>query len=207
MKMSVTRALAELKNLDSKISNYTNLKFIDCKKSIQEVVCGVPIEDIEKGFQSNYDKIASTINNRDVIKRAVIASNAVTQVTIGYKTMSVAEAIDLKNTINNKVQLLNAMRKQYSQAIKNVEQYNASIEDDAEMSAQNVFGQKQKSDTTEFKKYVQDYIDRNKYELIDPIKLKDKIDSLEGEIHTFKTEVDFVLSESNARTEIEVYLS
>lgn len=40
--------------------------------------------------------------------------------------------------------------------------------------------------------------------LIDPIKINDLIKSLEEEISLVETELDFTLSESNAKTEIEI---
>jgi hypothetical protein len=46
--------------------------------------------------------------------------------------------------------------------------------------------------------------DNNKVELVDPLDLSAKIVSLEEELDSFETNVDWVLSESNAVTRIEV---
>jgi hypothetical protein len=40
--------------------------------------------------------------------------------------------------------------------------------------------------------------------IVDPLGLADVIRNLETEIEDFKSNVDFVLSESNARTEVEI---
>lgn len=40
--------------------------------------------------------------------------------------------------------------------------------------------------------------------IVDPLGLADRIRSLESEIEDFKSNVDFVLSESNAKTEVEI---
>jgi hypothetical protein len=40
--------------------------------------------------------------------------------------------------------------------------------------------------------------------LLDPMKIADKIKALEDEISLIKTELDYALSEVNAKTEIEV---
>ncbi len=45
---------------------------------------------------------------------------------------------------------------------------------------------------------------KNTYELIDPAGIEDYIKKLEKDIIDFKNEVDYVLSESNATTFIEV---
>ena len=46
--------------------------------------------------------------------------------------------------------------------------------------------------------------DNNKIELVDPLDLASRIASLEEEIDTFETNVDWVLSESNGKTLITV---
>ena len=42
--------------------------------------------------------------------------------------------------------------------------------------------------------------------LLDPCKIDQKIKVLQDEIQTIKSELDFILAESNAKTEIEVDL-
>ena len=61
-----------------------------------------------------------------------------------------------------------------------------------------------KTNTDEIEKTRKDFIFNNTFELVDPIKVKDKIDSLEKEISEFESEIDAALSVSNAVTEIEV---
>lgn len=48
------------------------------------------------------------------------------------------------------------------------------------------------------------FMEKNKLVIYDPISIKDKIEKLEKEIDEFLMEVDFVLSESNSRTTIEI---
>jgi hypothetical protein len=46
--------------------------------------------------------------------------------------------------------------------------------------------------------------ENNKVELVDPLDLSVKVAALEEELDAFETNVDWVLSESNAVTKIEV---
>jgi hypothetical protein len=46
--------------------------------------------------------------------------------------------------------------------------------------------------------------ENNKVELVDPLDLGAKVSSLEEELDAFETNVDWVLSESNGKTVIEV---
>lgn len=206
--ITITRALAEIKSLDSKIAkSIGDARFIDIKKKSQTHINGVGIENVKSEIQGSYDKITQLIKNRDTLKRAVILSNATTRVTIGAEIMTVAEAIDKKNTINNQIDLLNEMSRQYSQLTTDITKRNLQIEQQAEQAANQNFGNKQKSNPTEYNQFVEDFKARNEYELIDPIILKKKIDELCEKINEFETEVDFVLSESNAGTKIEVNLA
>ena len=52
--------------------------------------------------------------------------------------------------------------------------------------------------------YLYPVLKKNTYELIDPAGIEDYIKKLEKDIIDFKNEVDYVLSESNATTFIEV---
>ena len=61
-----------------------------------------------------------------------------------------------------------------------------------------------KTNTDDFEKTKKDFITANSYELVDPIKILDKINTLEESIASFKAEVDAALSTSNAVTEIEI---
>jgi hypothetical protein len=46
--------------------------------------------------------------------------------------------------------------------------------------------------------------DNNKVEFVDPLGLEKRIKELDEEIETFETNVDWVLSEANGRTMIQV---
>jgi len=52
--------------------------------------------------------------------------------------------------------------------------------------------------------YEKSYLVENGFKLIDPLNARKIIENLKKEAELFTSEVDFVLSESNARTEIEV---
>ena len=75
----------------------------------------------------------------------------------------------------------------------------------AEQYVIGIYGSKEgKTNTDDFEKTKKDFITANSYELVDPIKILDKINALEESIASFKAEVDAALSTSNAVTEIEI---
>ena len=58
--------------------------------------------------------------------------------------------------------------------------------------------------TEEMKATREKFIEDNTYELLDPIRVENRIRELDKEITAFETEVDSALSVSNAVTEITV---
>lgn len=96
--------------------------------------------------------------------------------------------------------------KQYDKAQAEILKQNGDdLEKRAEQYVIGIYGSKEgKTNTDDFEKTKKDFINANSYELIDPIKILDKINTLEESIASFKAEVDASLSTSNAVTEIEI---
>lgn len=201
--MNITRALAEIKLLDSRI-NSSNGMYVNMKKGQQVTVDGMTVSDYEKMLVANLQSVSDLIKRRHLIKRAVVLSNATTMVNVGGVEMTVAEAIDLKNTIKLDKQLLSALKNQYITRTNEVNNQNQRVAISAEQEATANFGAKQKSDSTEFNKFVEDYKARNEYSIIDPNNARLKIVEMEERISSFETEVDYILSESNALTQINI---
>lgn len=204
MEMTITRALAEIKALDARIQNAVSQNFVATRKQSQQLVNGVKVDELENQFKANHQSATDLIKRRHEIKRKIIKSNAVTEVEIGKVSMTVAEAIDLKNTINLEQQLLNAMKSQYAKQLQTIEISNRNVDNQAEQEANNNFGSKQKADANDYSKFVSDFKERNTVVLVDGFDIKTQIETLQDYISTFEMEVDFVLSESNALTKIEL---
>lgn len=204
MELTITRALAEIKSLDARIQTATNQQFVDIRKQSQQLINGMQLKDAEERFKANFNSVTDLIARRHLIKRNIVKSNAITEVQIGELKMTVAEAIDLKNTISLEKQLLSQLKNQYTNATKNLEQHNQVVNKQAEQEATTNFGNKQKSDSSEYAQFVQEFKDRNIAVLVDSIDIVKQIEKLQKYIETFEMEVDFVLSESNALTKIEL---
>ena len=95
-KMTVHKALCELKTLDSRIQKCMQQNpFVFANKHANSKVAGVSVGDYCKEVQASYQSANDLIARRDAIKRAVTLSNATVKVTIGGKEYTVAEAIEL----------------------------------------------------------------------------------------------------------------
>ena len=210
-KMSVTRALAELKRLDDRLKRMTTDQSIFVSVAVgqgdKQKVLGVSdtVQNVASQIQSNRDRVNSMIEMRAKIKAAVVASNAATKVKLGAREMTVAEAIELKKSIDVKRNMLNTYRRQVVQANALVAKQNAALEAQIETNLATIYGnEKGKVDASMFEAIAKPQREQKEASLIDPIKINDVIKSLEDEISLVETELDFTLSESNAKTEIEV---
>lgn len=205
--MTVHKALAELKILDNRIVGaISNGTYCIANKHSNTKIQGMSLEDFKKTMQGSFDKVSDLIKRRNAIKRAVVLSNASTKVTIGDGQYTVAEAIEMKNHGIELEELFHQeLRKQYAKAKKEIDKNNGEgIEERAEQYVIGLYGSKEKTNTEDFKKAKQDFIESQSYDLIDPLNIYEKIEELEEKISAFKSEVDAALSVSNATTNIEI---
>jgi len=204
-KLSIHRALTELKMLNHRIEAATNdVSTVLANRKSNSKINGVEIQEYEKQMQSSYDKVVGLIDYRNRIKSLVVESNAKTKVTVGKEEMTVAEAIERKQSIQFEKKLLEVMQQQYRSAINMIAKENDALPAKLETYLINILGNKDKQSPEEVKLHTETFMKRNEYELIDPMNVKKKIEALNSRIEEFESEVDAVLSESNATTFIEV---
>ncbi len=101
---------------------------------------------------------------------------------------------------------MNVLNKQYTQAVQITEKENGeTLQQKAENYIIGLYGSKEgKTPVDEIEKTKNQFIINNTFELIDPIKVREKIEALEKEIFEFESEIDSALSVSNAITELKI---
>jgi len=207
-KMTVHKALAELKVIGDRISSAISTGvYCRANKHSNEKVSGVSVEDFKKQIQGSWDKANDLIKRRNAIKKAVVFSNAITKVKVGEIELTVAEAIEMKNSgMQFKRVLLSVLNNQYTQAVQVTDRENGdTLQQKAESYVIGLFGSKEgKTSSDEIEKVKKEFTTNNTFELIDPIKVKEKIEALDKEIIEFESEIDAALSVSNAITEINI---
>lgn len=204
--MTVHRALAELKTLDARISDkIDDTTFCVANRNSNKKINGVNVDKAAEQMKSDYQSITNLIRRRDAMKRAVVLSNAKTEVEIGGRTYTVAEAIEMKNHgIENKKYLLTAMKHQYDKSKAEVNKRNGDeLDRKTEAFLESMYGSKDKVQNEDMERARKEYVDNNTYALVDPIQAKKTIDTLAEEIATFTAEVDAALSVSNSITNVE----
>lgn len=209
--MTVHRALAELKVIDDRIYKAINAgTYVTSNKHSNDKINGVTIDKFKDNMKSAHQKVTDLIDRRNAIKRAVVLSNAVTKIKVGGVEYTVAEAIEMKNHgMEFKQRFLDVMNAQLTRANTEVHRNSGEmLEEKAEkyilafIQAQPKDSKMTANDET-VKTLRKDYIERNTFDLIDPLGIAKLIEKMQDEIDEFNTEVDAALSVSNATTVIE----
>ena len=208
--ISITRALAEVKSLDDRITKAVQAgAFVAVTQGKGErrrmTSTGASIQTVEQSIKSAYTSITDMLSRRKALKAAVIKSNAETTVTIGGVSMTVAEAIERKNSVKLDSLLVHTIQRQLGSANQQVAVANQKLADDVEKAAAAAYG----SDKTKLTPEMFESIAaprRTEYEaaVLDPLNMTTGLTALADTVNNFVMEVDFVLSESNAKTTITV---
>lgn len=210
MQMTVTRALVELKRLDDRINSAISQGVfvgVTVGKDAQRKVVNshISVSEAENQIKGSFDTVEQLIANRQKIKSAVVLSNAQTKVTVLGREMSVAEAIELKSTITFRTVFANTLKRQSQAAQLAVNDLQTKLDDAIERGVTTLYGSdKSKVDAGAYEAVATPQRNSKQPAVLDPQKISEKIAKVEKEISDLSSEVDFILSESNARTTIEV---
>ena len=212
-KMTITKALSELKVLGNRITaEIRSATFCNVSKHTMRTLNGKNITDVKAEMQGSYDKIVALINRNNAIKKAVNKANASTIVSIGGEQMTVAEAIYMKQTgIDYMKALLNTMTTQYTNTQSLLQNNNGEkLTRACEAYIVSLYGTNSSNNTisSEMVETINaaraKYIDENTFDLIEGIDTKKAIEDLKNKIDAFEAEVDVAITVANATTEIEI---
>lgn len=210
-KISITRALAERKLIEAQIQRGCMTPFVGIQKgtgqggNTPEVVgvSNLTVEAAKTRYQGNFDSVKALIKRRDQITAKIVLSNATTLVNIAGVEMPVAVAIERKNSIKFEKSLVQAAMQQHAANEAKITQANDQLEVRIQTQISNVLNKEKGKATIEEQKQVSDPMTNSQKHLsINPNDLGVwAVKQLEL-INAFEVEVDFCLSESNAKTEI-----
>lgn len=204
-KMTIHRALAELKTLDKRITD---------KISVFDPVGGIRKDgkvndfhdksDFEKRAAADLESINDLLKRKDRIKSAIVLSNATTEVKVGGNVMKVSDAISKKQTIEMQKILITRMKTRLKHFTAEIRKANDEAESVSVKLAEAALGRSGVDlKEQEVKNIIEPYMEKHRFDLLDPLKITDVIEKKTDEVSIFETEVDAVLSESNALTIIE----
>lgn len=205
--ISITRALKELKGLDDRIRRaVSQLQVVAVVKGNRtDTIQGESIEEFGKRAKEKYQSVVDLLKRRDSIKKSIILSNATTEVVVVGKKMTVAEAIEKKNSLVYYEGLISTLKAQFgnNQEVAESRNYQEQQKLDALLTAL-VGKDKSKWDSEEAKSLVTKYEKDNMHKIFDPIKAREIYEKLSEEIQQFREDIDIVLTEKNSVTMITV---
>lgn len=204
-KMTIHRALSELKLIDSKIDKQINELLPSGILQKGKLVDGYIQEaEFEKSAKSKYNSVNDLIDRKNKIKSAIVTANGITKVKVSDKEMTIADAINFKSVIKFKKKLIVTLKQRHLQAIGELNKHNEAVNANVQRILEATFGKENvkvgKEDVEAVRK---PYMDANEFHLFDPLKVDATVELLETEVSQFEAEVDAVLSEINAVTIIE----
>ncbi|QHZ60060.1 hypothetical protein PJKIFABJ_00124 [Pseudomonas phage PE09] len=198
--ISVTRALAEVKALNDRIEKATRQATFISVTVGGKVPNGADLQQTTNTIKANLQSVQDLIARRQAVKGAIVRSNAVTEVTINGVKMTVAEAIERKGSIDKERTLLAVLQQQLNQNRVAVERNNVTMNQKLDLMIQTAVGKERKATEEELEAISRPYTASNITAPLDPNGIEAVIAKLEAEINGFVFEVDFVLSEANAKT-------
>lgn len=207
--ITVTKALTELKKTDKRINKLAGTTPFILTAENSRVPGYKTVEEASSVISSGLQAIEALIANRNELKAKITASNAATKVTIAGVEMTVAEAIERKESISLQEYILERMKQAYSATINKQVNHNRRVNQMVEDKINQVMGNVKKVESNDSTvKAIREQIEsNNKLDIIDPTGLAEKIKELEESIENFRADVDVELSIINATTAIEVTLA
>jgi hypothetical protein len=201
--LSITRALVELKTLDSRITKaITSNTFILCKTKNRNYQ--VLEDEFKKNTLGEFQSINDLVSRRAQIKNAIVKSNAKTEVEVAGLKMTVSEAIEYKQVIRYKQELLDILKRQRQMVTIDSEAHRQRVQAKIDDNIKIICGKDTKADVQTIQSVTDGIMKGDPVEVYDPLNLDKVIKELEVSVDEFSANVDYVLSESNALTTITV---
>lgn len=207
------KRLEELK----KTASARDTLYVGVRNAATKSINGKTIDEYENTLKANYDRNVAILTNYYNLTAAITLSNAITPITIGGMSMTVAEAIVRYTHLNEEICMINAIMSEVAKAESKVsvantdylsdERIEAYVKDTMASLPESVT--KDMSDTTANEireKFRQEYIERNTTILIDPYKHAGSIKERRDKIEAFVNEFNEKLNVCNMTTVIKVNL-
>lgn len=205
-KISITRALSEIKLLEKKITKKIN-EFKPTSVTIgKKAPLGfATVKEFKDSNKAEYQSILDLIKRRSEIKRKIVLSNAKTEVTVAGLTFTIAECIDYKTSIVGfKNSLCSKIINEYNHNAQIFANEETRVRQNVDRQLEAVFGRDKKVTKEEIDTISKPYLENNGPVFVDSINCKKESEKLSEWSNTFLLEVDHILSESNATTFIEI---
>lgn len=201
--MTVHQALCELKTLNKRIIKAINeTSPIATKEHSASKVNGMLVADFKTLAQSTHESATDLIRRQRAIKAAVNQYNAEKIIDVCGKKYTIAQAIwEMNYGMAEDKQIVDRYTSMLSKATTQIERANGDeLNRKAEAAMNAIHGNKDKANTEEYLKGLEDYKTSHALELVDPLGIRKIITDLNKEISDFEASVDAAIQVANATT-------
>lgn len=206
-KMTVAKALKEIKTLDDKINRaHSEGTYIGMFRGGKDVHHKFANEqDMVKAIQSSFDKIDQLRDYRSKVKAAVVQSNAQTMVELPIiGKISIAQAIEYKSVIAERKKFVDTVKMQMVQIDQYAQRCDQENKQTIEQRINAVSSGENAPDELVIKSIRESVDSQLGYKVVDTKKVREFIQKELDCIAEFEDNVDDIINTSNVITVIEV---
>lgn len=183
--MTVHMLLSELKTIEKRIDKAIKaITPIAIKENASKNVNGISVEDYTKTTKTEEQRALNLIARQNAMKGVLYKYNTEKEITVGDVSMTIAHALWLKEYgMAQKRALLDHYERAYTKARTEVETANGNaLNAAADRAADVSCGSKDKSNSEEYMKIIEQYKESHRKVYVDPLELKERINALSEEL-------------------------
>ena len=201
--LSLTRLLSEIKTTEERIMKLPVIVGVAANSTDRVAEENESVEEFKKTSQSRFDTWMSLSERLVKLRAARNKANATTYVTVCGKSVTMDEAIVMKSLLNLQKQALEGFKKQ----IGMVENFVTRADNEVKVAVDKAVAQSITSQTLtedQSKLFNDMYKKSLGKSMVIGESVKVGIKKLEDHITSFSAEIDYVLSEANSTTKVEI---
>ena len=201
--LSLTRLLSEIKTTEERIMKLPVIVGVAANSTDRVAEENESVEEFKKISQSRFDTWMSLSERLVKLRAARNKANATTYVTVCGKSVTMDEAIVMKSLLNLQKQALEGFKKQ----IGMVENFVTRADNEVKVAVDKAVAQSIASQTLtedQSKLFNDMYKKSLGKSMVIGESVKVGIKKLEDHITSFSAEIDYVLSEANSTTKVEI---
>ena len=201
--LSLTRLLSEIKTTEERIMKLPVIVGVAANSTDRVAEENESVEEFKKTSQSRFDTWMSLSERLVKLRAARNKANATTYVTVCGKSATMDEAIVMKSLLNLQKQALEGFKKQ----IGVVENFVTRADNEVKVAVDKAVAQSIASQTLtedQSKLFNDMYKKSLGKSMVIGESVKVGIKKLEDHITSFSAEIDYVLSEANSTTKVEI---
>lgn len=206
MQITLAEGLVQLKRIRARIDKkIQKLDPISVTIGAKIPHLTVSPEQFSTDAKADLQSVQALIERARSIKAAIVVANATTEIKVGGKAMTIAEAIERKISIQHDRTLLLRLRTEQAESLRFLKDENAQVNVRLDTLLTETYRQDvEKIDRDKYASVAGPFLEANEAKILDPLGIDAVIREMDDEIDTFDEEVDIALTEANVRTTIDI---